>query len=222
MARGNKRISQAGKKQSQDNRGGRHLPIVLAVITGVFGVSAAVLPTILGSHNNGEPSSPGQPPVTGPPALPSLSAPAMSLIDPQTKLCQGVTSPVPDIGDVAITSPPTGADVNIYGTIHGTAKLAGSDQVYFFAYTEGSCAYWFMPSPIGVKADGSWEEKLFLAGNKPGDRVLLYAAVVGPEAQATLREILNYFHAEHEESSYVYALPSGTRAAHIDVVISSR
>jgi len=144
----------------------------------------------------------------------------MSLIDPRTKSCRGVTSPVPDIGDVAITSPPIGAAVDIHGTVHGTAKLSGSDQLYFFAYTVGSCAYWFMPSPIGVEVDGSWQEQLYLEGSEPGEKVLLYVVVVGPDVQATLQEVSHYFDIKHE-SAYVYALPSGTRAAHIDVVIGS-
>jgi hypothetical protein len=220
MAKGKRYVSRTDDKQLRENPGGHHLQIAVAVITGVFAVSAAVLSAILGSGNNGGSSSPGQHPVASSPVLPSLSAPAMSLIDLRMKSCLGATSPVPDIGEVAITSPPSGAATDIHGTIHGTAKLSGSVQLYFFAYSDGPCAYYFMPSPIGVKADDSWQVQLYLEGNVPGDKVFLYAAVVGPDANATLREILHYFDVK-DESAYVYELPSGTRAAHIDVVISS-
>jgi hypothetical protein len=193
-----------------------------ALITGIFIVLSTVLPVVLSRGKNGDASSPGQVPTTNSSAPPSLSAPVRALIDPNAIPCQQSTSPVPDIGDVTISSPLSGATVSRHGTVRGTAKLSGADRLYSFVYAPGACTYYFQPgAPVSVESDGSWQAQLYLDGNNPGDKVDLYAAVVGPDAQAILGEILHYFDVTHEPSPHVLQLPSGTRTAHINVELSS-
>jgi len=144
----------------------------------------------------------------------------MALINQAGIPCQPSKPPVPNIGEVAIRSPLSGDTLSRHGTVHGTATISGSDQLYFFVYAPGACAYYFQPgAPVNVESDGSWQVSLYLDGNNPGDKVDLYAAVLGPDAQAILGEILHYFDVKHE-SAYVLQVPTGTRAAHINVELS--
>ncbi len=223
MARAIRYNIRVDNKQSQDARGASQVKLTL--IAGVFVVLAAAVAAVLGavlSRGDNDGSSPGQDQATNSSAPPSLSAPAMALIDRSAIPCrQELTSPVSDIGDVTISSPPSGAVVSIHGTVRGTAKLSGADQLYFFAYPPGACAYYFQPgAPVSVEPDGSWQVQLYLDGNKPGDKVGLYAAVLGPDAQAILEEILHHFDVKKDKSPHVLQLPSGTRAAHINVELS--
>lgn len=218
-------------KKSQDAQYSSQLKsaVIVAVITGLFVLLAAVVGVVPDFLNRGDNDDvpPGQGWTANPSAPPSLSPPAMALLDRNAIPCwQELTSPVSDIGDVAISSPSSGAVVSIRGTVHGAAKLSGADRLYFFAYGPGSCEYYFQPwAPVSVKPDGTWQVQLSLDGNKPGDKVVFYAAVVGPDAQAILVEILHYFDVKKDKdknnSPYVLQLPSGTRAAHINVELSS-
>lgn len=200
--------------------------VKLTLIAGIFVVLAAVVATVLGavlSRDDNGGSLPGQDQNTNSSTPPSLSAPAMALLDRSAIPCQQeLTSPVSDIGDVTISSPPSGAAVSIHGTVRGTAKLSGADQLYFFVYAPGACAYYFQPgAPVSVESDDSWLVQLYLDGNKPGDKVAFYAVALGPDAQAILEEILHHFDVTHDPSPYVLQLPSGTRAAHVNVELSS-
>lgn len=224
MARVIRYNSRVDNKQSQDARGTSQ--VKLAVIAGIFVVLAAVVTAVLGavlSRGDNDGSSPGQDQAANSSAPPGLSAPAMALIDRSAIPCrQELTPPASDIGGVTISSPPSGAVVSMHGTVRGTVKLSSADQLYFFAYMPGACAYYFQPgAPISVGSDGSWQAQLYLDGNKTGDKVSLYAAVLGPDAQAILEEILHHFDAKKDRSPHVLQLPSGTRAAHINVELSS-
>ena len=212
------------KRAKPYNRASRQ-QVKIALIGGVFAVLAAVLAavfgTVLSRGQNGDVGSPGQVPAINSSAPPSLSAPAMALIDRDAIPCQPSTSPISEIGDVTISSPLSGAIVSRHGTVRGTAKLSGADQLYFFVYAPGACAYYFQPgAPVSVESDGSWQVQLYLDGNNPGDKVDLYAAVLGPDAQAILGEILHHFDVTHESSPYVLQLPSGTRTDHVNVELN--
>lgn len=217
--------SRVDNEEPQDTRGARRArpALIDGILVAVAGAVATVVITVaLNTILNGSGSS-GQDQNANSSAPPGLSAPAMALIDRSAIPCrQELTSPASDIGEVTISSPPSGAVVSIHGTVHGRAKLSGADQLYFFVYAPGACAYYFQPgAPINVEPNGSWQAQLYLDGNKPGDKVGLYAVALGPDAQAILEEILNYFAAKKDESPHVLQLPSGTRAAHINVELSS-
>ena len=222
MARAKRYGNQVDNKQFQDGRDARRLQVKLTLIAGTFAVLAAVVGAVLSRHNDGA-NSPRQDQATNSSTPPSLSAPASALIDRTVIPCQQeLTSPVSDIGEVAINSPPSGTTVSIHGTVRGTAKLSGADRLYFFAYAPGACTYYFQPgAPVGLEPNDSWQVQLALDGNKPGDKVGLYAVALGPDEQAILGEILHYFDVTHERSPYVLRLPSGSRTAHINVELSS-
>src|SRR5262249_6117715 len=144
--------------QVDDNK---RLQVKVALIGGGFAVLAELIGggfTVFNDGKNGGVSPPGQVPGTNSSAPPSLSAPAMALINRDAIPCQPSTSPVPNIGDITISSPQPGATVSRHGMVRGTAKLSGADQLHFFVYAPGACEYYFQPgAPISVEPDGSWQ-----------------------------------------------------------------
>jgi hypothetical protein len=198
---------------------GHHTQIIVALI----GALAAIITTLVGiafrnprpPHQPASAPSPSAP--TGGPELASLSPAAQALLDKGSKECQGSAAETPENESVAITSPSPGAAVGERPKVKGTVSLAAAEYLYFFTHSPGICYYYFQPyGPVRPDPDGSWELDLDLSYNR-GEKVVLFAAVVGPEGHALLGEVLRSF----TDDPWVLHLPSGTQTAHISVRVAS-
>jgi hypothetical protein len=210
-----------GSEQADSDQAGRgHRTQIIVALIAAF---VAIFTTILGiAFRNPRPSPPPSP-TSSPsaqnegPKLANLSPGAQALLDKGSKDCEGSAAETPKNESVAITSPSPGAVVGEHPKVQGTVNLAPTEYLYFFVHSPDICYYYFTPyGPISPGRDGSWDVDLNLSYNR-GEKVVLFAAVVGPEGHALFGEVLRSF----TENPWVLHLPPSTQTAHISVRVAS-
>ena len=193
------------------------LSLAVPAVAGIFAVLVALI-------NSGPGRSPERSPPTSAPSSVLSSVPDERVRAIMTeKTCDGTKTSIPTIEGLSITSPSPGAGIDRRATVRGRASLSSGDRLYFFTYDSDVCDYYFQPpGPLAVNSDGSWEVQVNLSAETVGERVWLYAIIVGTDEHTLLKQVLqHYSESKPSESAYIVYLPPGARSAHVDATLIS-